>query len=103
MLTVWAYGRTASVHPTGAIIDAKNVSRVGCSPRTLQGLQERALNTNLMLRGDTEKLIRYQKAIDNPDNHAQYLEVDTNDPSTVGYWQYLCASEHVKSNVRHVP
>jgi hypothetical protein len=98
--TVWADGfRPAD----GAIVDAKNVRNQGCSPRTLQGLQENAFNTNLLLGKDSSEMSRYQTAIDNPANHAQYLEVDTNDQSTVGYWQYLCATNHVKSNVRYVP
>lgn len=98
--TVWADGfRPAD----GAIIDAKNVRKQGCSPRTLEGLQEGSFNTNLLLKGDQSELGRYQSAIDNPSNHAQYLEVDTNDRSTTGYWQFLCAQHHVKSNVRYVP
>ncbi|MFG2825316.1 restriction endonuclease fold toxin-2 domain-containing protein [Kitasatospora sp. NPDC048365] len=98
--TVWADGFRPS---DGAIIDAKNVRKQGCSPRTLEGLQESRFNTNLLLSGDESELSRYQAAIDNPANHAQYLEIDTNDPQTVGYWQYLLAAHHVKSNVRVVP
>ncbi|MFF0390494.1 restriction endonuclease fold toxin-2 domain-containing protein [Kitasatospora sp. NPDC004615] len=98
--TVWADGfRTTD----GAIIDAKNVRRPGCSPRSLEGLQENKFNTNLLLSGDESELDRYKAAIDNPANHAQYLEVDTPDPATVGYWQFLLAAHHVKSNVRVVP
>ncbi|MDQ0910359.1 hypothetical protein QFZ22_006344 [Streptomyces canus] len=98
--TVWADGYRPA---DGAIIDAKNVRQQGCSPRTLQGLQEGSFNTNLVLGKDSSEMDRYQSAIDNPANHAQYLEIDTNDPSTTGYWQYLCAANHVKSNVRYVP
>ncbi|MFJ5927652.1 restriction endonuclease fold toxin-2 domain-containing protein [Kitasatospora sp. NPDC092948] len=98
--TVWADGfRTTD----GAIIDAKNVRKPGCSPRSLEGLQENKFNTNLLLSGDESELDRYKAAIDNPANHAQYLEVDTPDPATVGYWQFLLAAHHVKSNVRVVP
>lgn len=97
---VWADGfRPAD----GAIIDAKNVRKQGCSPRTLQGLQEGSFNTNMLLKGDESELTRYQSAIDNPANHAQYLEIDTNDQSTTGYRQYLWASHHVTNNVRYVP
>ncbi|MFJ4676970.1 restriction endonuclease fold toxin-2 domain-containing protein [Kitasatospora sp. NPDC088783] len=98
--TVWADG----FRPTdGAIIDAKNVRKQGCSPRSLEGLQEGKFNTSLLLSKDESELNRYQAAIDNPANHAQYLEVDTPDPATVGYWQFLLAANHVKSNVRVVP
>ena len=97
---VWADGfRPAD----GAIIDAKNVRKQGCSPRSLDGLQEGAFNTTLLLGKDESELGRYQAAIANPANHAQYLEIDTPDPSTVGYWQYLAAASHVKNNVRVVP
>jgi hypothetical protein len=98
--TVWADGfRPAD----GAIIDAKNVRTPGCSPRTLDGLTENAFNTNLLLSGDESELDRYQEAITNPANHAQFLELDTNDPATVGYWQFLTTAHHVTSDVRYVP
>jgi hypothetical protein len=97
---VWADGfRTTD----GAIIDAKNVRDPGCSPRTLQGLQENSFATSLLTAGDLSELGRYQQAIVNPANQAQFLEIDTNDPQTVGYWQYLLAAQHVTSNVRYVP
>ena len=46
---------------------------------------------------------RYQQAIDNPANHAQFLEIETNDEETVGYWQFLTAENHITNNVRYVP
>ncbi|MFB8241059.1 restriction endonuclease fold toxin-2 domain-containing protein [Kitasatospora purpeofusca] len=96
---VWADGfRPAD----GAFIDAKNVRKTGCSPRSLRGIQEEDFRTGFMLDKDEDELDRYKGAIDNPDNHAQYLEIDTPDPATVGYWQYLLAKHHVKSNVRVV-
>jgi hypothetical protein len=99
--TVWADGfRTAD----GAIIDAKNTrGKEGCSPRTLDKLQEGNFMSENLATGDQDELSRYQEVIDNPANHAQYLEIDTADPSTVGYWQYLAAAQHVKNNVRYVP
>ncbi|MDH6120271.1 hypothetical protein ABH930_005827 [Kitasatospora sp. GAS204A] len=99
--TVWADGYRPA---DGALIDAKNVRKMGCSPRTLQGLQEDNFMSNIFLGKDSDEFSRYQAAIDNPANHAQYLEVDTPDPATVGYWQYILAAQHVtKSNVRVVP
>lgn len=47
--------------------------------------------------------MRYGQAITNPSNHAQYLEIDTDDPETVGYWEYLAAANHVPSAVRYIP
>ncbi|MBR7825842.1 hypothetical protein KDK95_05940 [Actinospica sp. MGRD01-02] len=97
---VWADGYRPA---DGAIIDAKNVRNLGCSPRTLQGLQENSFATTMLTAKDSSELGRYQQAIANPNNHAQFLELDTNDPETVGYWQYLLAEQHVTSNVRYVP
>ena len=98
---VWADGFRST---DGAIIDAKNVRKLGCSARTLQGLEENDFGTNLMFNKDSDELYRYQQAIDNPANHAQFLEIDTPDPQTVGYWQFLLAEQHVtSSDVRYVP
>ncbi len=98
--TVWADG----FRPTdGAIIDAKNVRQQGCSPRSLNGLQQSDFATNLLSGKDSNELYRYGDAINNPANHAQFLEIDTNDPETVGYWQFLAAQQHVKNDVRYVP
>ncbi|MFF9479754.1 restriction endonuclease fold toxin-2 domain-containing protein [Streptomyces sp. NPDC014733] len=97
---IWADGYRPA---DGALIDAKNVRKMGCSPRQLRGIHEDSFSTGLMLGKDDSEIARYGEALRNPNNHAQYLEVDTPDQSTVGYWQYLCAKHHVPSNVRHVP
>lgn len=98
--TVWADGfRTTD----GAIIDAKNVCQQGCSPRTLAGLRQGSFNTNLLAGKDASELSRYGEAINNPANHAQFLEIDTNDPEVISYWQFQCAQQHVKNDVRYVP
>ncbi|MFE9427725.1 restriction endonuclease fold toxin-2 domain-containing protein [Kitasatospora sp. NPDC006697] len=99
--TVWADGYRPA---DGALIDAKNVRKMGCSPRTLEGLREEKFMSKKLSMDDSDEFSRYQAAINNPANHAQYLEVDTPDPSTVGYWQFILAANHVtKSNVRVVP
>lgn len=98
--TVWADGYRPA---DGAIIDAKHVRQQGCSPRTLNGLQQGNRITQFLSPGDANELGRYQGAISNPANHAQYLEIDTDDADTVGYWQFLAAQQHVTSNVRYVP
>lgn len=97
---IWADGYRPS---DGAIIDAKNVRKQGCSPRTLQGLQEGAFNTTMLGKNDNSELGRYRDVITNPAAHAQYLEIDTPDQTTVGYWQFLAAQNHVPNNVRVVP
>jgi hypothetical protein len=97
---VWADG----YRPTdGAIVDAKHVRQQGCSPRTLEGLNADQFATRLLRPGDEDEIMRYGQAIANPQNHTRYLEIDTDDPATVAYWQYLAAANHVPSDVRYVP
>lgn len=57
----------------------------------------------MLAERDSEELTRHKQAIDNKDGHVQYLELDTNDRSTTGYWQFLCAKQHVANNVRYTP
>lgn len=97
---VWADGYRPG---DGALVDAKHVRQPGCSPRTLAGLNEEQMATQFMLTKDQDEVARYGLAVANPANHAQYLEIDTDDPETVGYWQYLAAKDHVPSDVRYVP
>jgi hypothetical protein len=87
----------------GALVDAKHVRNLGCSPRSLEGLTEDVFASNMMRVKDEPEIIRYGKAISNPDNYARYLEIDTDDPETVGYWQFLAAASHVPTDVRYVP
>jgi hypothetical protein len=97
---VWADGYRDT---DGALVDAKHVRNQGCSPRTLQGLQEENRATGFLIGKDDDEISRYGDAVTNPANHAQYLEVDTDDEETVGYWQYLAAQNHVPSDVRYIP
>ena len=99
---VWADGfRPAD----GAVIDAKHVREQGCSSRTLDRLTQGDWYTGMVQSTqDVDEFRRYQAAIDDPAGHARFLEVDTNDSSTVGYWQYILAQAHVsRSDVRYVP
>ncbi len=98
--SVWADG----YRPTdGALVDAKHVRELGCSPRSLDGLTQSQFATRLLQPGDEYELSRYSMAVANPANRVQYLEIDTNDRETVGYWQYLTARYHLPSDVRYVP
>jgi hypothetical protein len=97
---VWADGYRSD---DGALVDAKHVRNLGCSPRTLQGLVENDRATGFVRGTDQDELTRYGQTIANPANHAQYLEIDTDDKATVGYWQYLAAASHVPSDVRYLP
>jgi hypothetical protein len=98
--TAWADGYRPA---DGAIMDPKNVRNLGCSARTLQKLQQNDFAGLMMGAKDSGLLARYQQAIANPANHAQFLEIETNDEETVGYWQFLAAENHVTSDVRYVP
>lgn len=96
--TVWADGYRSQ---DGAIIDAKNVRTPGCSPRTLDGVRDDQRATRFLLNGDRNEFSRYRSVLANHHNKAHYLEVDTNGPETVGYWQFLMAENHVHGNVRY--
>jgi len=96
----WADGYRPS---DGAIIDAKHVRQQGCSPRTLQGIEEQDRVTGFLLTKDSDDVVEYGLAVANPANHIQYLEIDTDDPEVVGYWQYLCVENGVTADVRYVP
>jgi hypothetical protein len=88
----------------GALIEAKYVRQVGCTPRTLNGLQSANKVTGFLSPGDSAELAKYGKVLSNPANsNAKYLEIDTNDQDAVGYWQFLAAAQGVKTNVRYVP
>jgi hypothetical protein len=97
---VWADGYRTS---DGAVIDAKHVRNPGCSPRTLEGITEQDRVTGFLIGKDDDEVSRYAAAVNNPANHAQYLEIDVDDEETVGYWQYLAAQNGVPSDVRYVP
>lgn len=88
----------------GALIEAKNVRQIGCTPRTLNGLQSANKITGFLAPGDAAELAKYGQVLANPANsNAKYLELDTNDPAAVGYWQFLAAAQGVKTNVRYIP
>jgi hypothetical protein len=87
----------------GALIEAKNVRAPGCTPRTLSGIQNADRVTGFLSSGDKEELAKYGQALAYPGTQARYLELDTNDPEAVGYWQFLAAEQGVKTNVRYVP
>jgi hypothetical protein len=97
---VWADGYRSS---DGAVIDAKHIRNPGCSPRTLEGITEQDRVTGFLIGKDDDEVSRYAQAVNNPANHAQYLEIDVDDEATVGYWQYLAAQNGVPSDVRYVP
>lgn len=87
----------------GALIEAKNVRVPGCTPRTLSGLQNADRVTGFLSPGDGAELTKYGQVLAYPGTQARYLELDTNDPEAVGYWQFLAAEQGVKTNVRYVP
>jgi hypothetical protein len=96
----WADGYRPS---DGAAIDAKHVREQGCSPRTMANLDEDSFASKFMIPKDEDEVADYAAVIENPANHVQYLEIDTNDPETVAYWEYLCAANGLPADVRYVP
>jgi hypothetical protein len=92
------------IRPTdGALVEAKYVRELGCSPRNLADLQTGDFITGRIAVGDDDEMRRYASALNNPANPVQFVEIDTNDPQTVGYWQFLAARHHMPSDVRVVP
>ncbi|GAA0561518.1 hypothetical protein GCM10010172_50900 [Paractinoplanes ferrugineus] len=96
----WADGYRST---DGALVDAKHVRDPSCTPRTLQGLAEEQFATKFTVVKDEKEVRDYGSAIANPANHAQYLEIDTDDEVTLSYWQFLTAGNDVPSDVRYVP
>jgi hypothetical protein len=98
---VWADGYRVT---DGALVDAKNVRDPQTCKRTLDHLNGNDFYVKkFQYPKDDDEVQRYGEAIQNPNNHAKYLEIDTNDPQTVGYWQYIAAAHHVPNDVRYVP
>jgi hypothetical protein len=79
------------------------VRSLGCSARTLQDLQSGKIATGCTSDEDGTEPSGYLDAIDDPASHVQFLQIDTNEPETVGYWRFLAAAQGVKTNVRYVP
>ena len=90
-----------------AIIEAKNVRDPDCSPRTLDSLQQSPDNhqpwEKNIYRNDADEIKRYGQALGTPGSEAKFVEIDTSDPNSTGYWDYLLAKNHTKGYARHVP
>lgn len=97
---VWADGYRPS---DGAVIDAKHVRDPGCTPRTLDAINEGRFSLTFTLDKDERELAKYAMVIANPANKARYLEIDTDDQVSIGYWEFLVAKYHIPNDVRYVP
>lgn len=88
----------------GAIIDAKYVKQSSCSVYNLNNGNKvfEIAYQNAFAQTDYE-FKRYGQAIAYPTNEARFLEVETNDPRALPYFQFLMAEHHVPGLVRYVP
>jgi hypothetical protein len=87
----------------GALIEAKNVRDPECPTRTLAALQNPNKIAPIISNLDENELVKYGLALEVPGTQARYLELDTNNEESVGYWQFLAADMGVKTNVRYIP
>jgi hypothetical protein len=88
----------------GAIIDAKYVKDSSCSVYNLNNgnkVFEPAYQNVFAQSGD--EFTRYRQAIGYSSNEAKFLEVETNDPRALPYFQFLMAEHQVPGLVRSVP
>lgn len=94
----------------GAIVEAKYVKSpgTGCTPRTLENLStvDPDKSTPWLTRpyeDDDSELRRYHQAISAPGAHPRFVEVDTNGPESLPYWQFKLAEHDVPGYARYVP
>jgi hypothetical protein len=91
----------------GAIIDAKYVSRIGCSPRDLNNLDNQVRNGKEFLlnvsKGDFNELNEYNLAIQNSGGAAKKVEIITNDPASAIYWEYMLGLTKTPGEARYIP
>jgi len=88
----------------GAIIEAKYVRESSCSVYNLDNkgkVFDIAYENAFASTGD--EFNRYGQAIAYPSSEARFLEVETNDPRALPYFQFLMAENHTPGLVRYVP
>jgi len=88
----------------GAIIDAKYVKQSSCSVYNLDNkgkVFDVAYDNAFASTGD--EFSRYRQAIAYPGSEARFLEVETNDPRALPYFQFLMAENQTPGLVRYVP
>ncbi|GAA2495854.1 hypothetical protein GCM10010406_35160 [Streptomyces thermolineatus] len=90
----------------GMAVDAKYVKEPGCGKtfRTLDKLQKAQKNKNTFLfKSDDEELKKYKSAMEWPPNNGQLrgLEIVTNDPDSVAYWNAVLAANQVNGYARY--
>ncbi|MEU1630703.1 restriction endonuclease fold toxin-2 domain-containing protein [Streptomyces sp. NPDC020096] len=92
----------------GMAIEPKYVHEPGCSKtwRTLDKLQKAdKFQKQILMGGDRDELLKYKSAMEYGPNNGQLrgVEIDTNDPASVPYWDAMLAAYQVKGYARHVP
>ncbi|WP_063788486.1 restriction endonuclease fold toxin-2 domain-containing protein [Streptomyces chattanoogensis] len=90
----------------GMAVEAKFVKRPGCTYRNLDDLENGDnFQEKVLHKKDEKELYKYKAAIEYP-GHAGRLrgvEVATNDPDAVPYWDALLVAHGVKGYGRYVP
>ncbi|MGX1759947.1 restriction endonuclease fold toxin-2 domain-containing protein [Streptomyces lydicus] len=90
----------------GMAVEAKFVKRPGCTYRNLDDLENSdSFHEKVLHKKDEKELYKYKAAIEYP-AHAGRLrgvEVATNDPEAVPYWDALLVAHGVNGYSRHVP
>ncbi|MFH9246732.1 restriction endonuclease fold toxin-2 domain-containing protein [Streptomyces lydicus] len=90
----------------GMAVEAKFVKRPGCTYRNLDDLQNGDnFQEKVLHKKDEKELYKYKAAIDYPGNGGRMrgVEVVTNDPDAVPYWNALLVAHGVNGYGRHVP
>ncbi|MFF2077668.1 restriction endonuclease fold toxin-2 domain-containing protein [Kitasatospora sp. NPDC058162] len=91
----------------GAIVEAKYVKKQGCSPRSMNGLETLAKEKPFLMKGMPEKdfneMRDYAAAVTTSNGMVRHVDLATNDPESVVYWQYMMALNHVPGDARYIP
>jgi restriction endonuclease fold toxin 2 of polymorphic toxin system len=98
---VWADGfRPAD----GAIIEAKYVgdSNKTCFTPNNENDRPQFLYDKILAQ-QSDEISRYGSVIQDPANHARFLEIETNDPIAALYFQVQLGLQHVNGKVRLIP
>lgn len=93
-------------HTDGMAVEAKYVKKPGCTFRNLEDLENPSnFKEKVLHRGDEQELFKYKSAIEYPANAGRLrgVEVATNDPEAVPYWNALLVAHGVKGYGRHAP
>ncbi|MDT0380213.1 restriction endonuclease fold toxin-2 domain-containing protein [Streptomyces sp. DSM 42041] len=93
-------------HTDGMAVEAKFVKKPGCTFRNLDDLQSPSnFQEKVLHKKDEQELFKYKSAIEYPGNadRLRGVEVATNDPDAVPYWNALLVAHEVPGYGRYAP